>query len=66
MGIEVTFVEDPDDLERLLAHRLTELRRMGFEADQIVVLTGRGQSSSKVFEKNSAGSHRLSHYKGKF
>lgn len=65
-GGEIFPYKDADELDRLLAYRLTELRRMGFEAGQIVVLTGRGQSSSKVFGKNSAGSHRLSHYKGTY
>ncbi len=64
-GDEVHIEEVADaDLPATLAARIDRLCMQGFAADEIVVLTGHGQSSSAVFPLDRLGAHAPRRFTG--
>lgn len=59
LGGEIYRFDGLEGMKSVLAHRLTELRRLGFFADQIVILTGKGQTSSDLLKCDRVGGHKL-------
>jgi superfamily I DNA and RNA helicase len=66
LGVRVVAVEDAEDQQKKLAHRVQELVRRGFGKDEIVILTVRGMGSSPLWPVDSLGSFRLSRFTGEY